>query len=127
MQCQALKQSTPPHKKRDGDAILLWEDHTGRQFHGLLTGDGWTYELTPDSLGVYVSDLGQRLSPGEQRAIAMSLISGVSADLKDTTARMIAGDISPQQWQEKNQDDIDDEFILLAALAAGRIQEPHPA
>jgi hypothetical protein len=117
----------PSNKKRDDDALLLWRDHTGRQFSGLLTHDGWDYELTPDSLGIYVSDVGQRLSPGDQRALAMSFMTGVSADLKDTAARMIAGDISSDEWRDKVQSDIDDEFLLLAALGAGGFDNLTPA
>ena len=111
----------PQHNQDDDEVLALWRRHVGHAYWSLLvTGDGW--EFDPDTQS-YVSDHGIRLGPNELRGLALTFSGGVESDLKDNMAEFLRGDISLDEWHERAQERIDDEFLLLAALGAGGFQE----
>jgi len=118
--------STPAPRRRDDDDALfaLWDAHTSRAFDGLLIGSGWQYVFDDRTgQGLYLSDHGVKLSPNEQRAVALSLLIGCDSDMRHNAVDYVNGDISLDDWHQRQWDEIDNEFILLAALGAGGIDK----
>ena len=110
-----------PQKRRDDPALLaFWQVHTGERWRGLLIGDGWTFDSQTQS---YTAASGSAPTQADIRALALSFMASVSDSLSEA-AKPVAGQsvIDRQKIVEmtaKIRRDTEDEFILLAALAAG--------
>lgn len=111
----------PPQKKQSDDdsAILLWQSHVSHRFAGLLSNDGWTYSQDPADFGTYISSTGVKLGPNELRGLALTFASGVEADLRANAQQMLSEEISVDEWKRRANNDIEDEYLVLAALGAG--------
>lgn len=111
---------SPQKKQSDDDsAILLWQSHVSHRFAGLISNDGWTYSQDPADFGTYISSTGVKLGPNELRGLALTFASGVEADLRANAQQMLSEEISVDEWKRRANNDIEDEYLVLAALGAG--------
>lgn len=112
---------SPPQKKQSDDdsAILLWQSHVSHRFAGLLSNDGWSYSQDPADFGTYISSTGVKLGPNELRGLALTFASGVEADLRANAQQMLSEEISVDEWKRRANNDIEDEYLVLAALGVG--------
>ncbi len=118
----------PKKKKRDEDALLLfWQAHTSPAFAGILTGDGWKWSEADQN---YVSATGTKFKSDDLKNLALLFISSVElqmeVDAKYLTDEELRGDDyekAVNAWQQQQQETLDDELTLLAALAVGGFDE----
>ena len=111
-------------EKQDDDALLallaFWENNTPPVYHGILTGDGWEWDAAQQT---YVSDTGTALRQDDLRSLAISFINSGEVRLETLAAQVVTGDIDADEWKSRMRDSLDDEYLLLAALAAGGLDQ----
>lgn len=115
-----IADDTPRKKHDDDDDLLaLWMLHEPA-YSGLLAGDGFTWS---DENQEYISDTGTRLGHNQIRSIAIHFATACELDLEQNAALLANGDIDVDEWHRRAQQEIDDEYILLAALGVGGLDK----
>src|ERR1700733_688071 len=107
----------PRKKRKENDLLALWAIHEPA-YSGLLTGDGFRWD--PDTQD-YTSDTGTRLGPNQIRSLAIHFATACELDLEQNAALLVNGDIDADEWHRRAQQEVDDEYFLLAALGVGGI------
>lgn len=118
-------------RRHDDELLAFWEEHTPQAFHGLLTRQGWTWDAATQS---YVSETGTRVRQDGIRNIALAFILSCEIQYEqdtqyvspseDTSEQVIpASPVKIDAWRRQMQENLENEFLLLAALAAGGLDE----
>lgn len=124
---------TASDKKRESALLIFWRQHSQPAFAGLLTGDGFTWDSSEQA---YRSESGSWIRQDEQKAIVLAFLLSCELMMESDAQYVADSDYAEGQyaekvsdekafeaWRKQQEETITNEFLIVAALAAGGLDE----
>jgi hypothetical protein len=99
------------------DAESYWRRHAPPYIAGmLLNEDGWRFDAERQQ---FVNGHGRAIAPDMLKRIALAFAFSAQQDMEHEASRVAVGEVPVDAWKRNQADDVQDLFIVMAAMGAG--------